>query len=407
VTSDERVGHALLPRLREAVRSHLVSDVPVAVFLSGGMDSTAVAALAAEARGSHLDTFTVQLAEDAGLDEAPVAQRTAGTLGTKHHQVTIGESDALGLATKWLTSIDQPSLDGLNTYIISKAVREQGIVVALSGLGGDEMFGGYASFSEAPLVLRASRLARLLPERVSSTLVRAVANGAPFRADRLLDQLATTPSIVGVALWRRRLLPDATMEALGLGDRAAQWFLPPECDPDLGAPRNSEWAAVRAVESRFYMSNVLLRDADVFGMAHGLEIRVPLLDRDVVDSALGYARPALGARRSPNKPWLVAALGDRIPADVVGRRKRGFSLPQARWMAGPLRDAFDARIAAVESSGVVEPRVVRKIWQRFLDEPQGTLWSRAWLLAVLGEWLSRHRVPNKAAERAPDARASQ
>ena len=380
-----------------AARSHLVSDAPLAVFLSGGIDSTAIAALAREAR--EIDTFTVRLAEDVEMDEAPIARNTAAALATRHHEVVVRERDALHLASKWLSSVDQPSVDGLNTYVIARAAREQGIVVALSGLGGDEMFGGYSTFYEVPRLLYAARAARRLPAAFSATIARRFASNSATRAEKLHDLLDLDASAVSISLWRRRLLSDVQMKALGFDDLGHRQFLPPECDPWYGVPSNSVWGAVRAVETQLYMSNMLLRDADVFGMAHGLEIRVPLLDRRVVDAALAYARPSLDPRRTPNKPWLVEALAGRVPPEVLNRTKTGFVLPQARWMSGPLREAFEERIEATATSGLVDGRGVREFWERFFREPRGPAWSRAWMLGALGEWISRTRSDTAARSR--------
>ena len=396
VTGDvARVAHALAPALRESVRSHLVSDVPVAVFLSGGIDSTVIAALASEARSGDIDTFTVKLRDDVAMDESPIARRTSGVIGARHHEVSIGESDARSLVTQWLASLDQPSVDGLNTFVISRAARERGIVVALSGLGGDEMFGGYSTFRHIPATLRGLELGRRIPSGLMLRLAQSLFRGSETRAEKLHDLFATPPSAGSLCLGRRRLMSNAELAMLGVNE-AHQPFLPPECDLAYGVPRHSLWGTVRAFESRFYMGNMLLRDSDVFGMAHGLEIRVPLLDRRVVEVALEYARPAWTAHRSPNKPWLLAAAGDLVPHEVVRRKKSGFSLPQARWMVGPLRDEFEARIDRVGASGLVDERGVREVWARFLREPGGSTWSRAWLLGALGEWLAHLHVDRTA-----------
>ncbi len=400
-----QAADAIRSALRDSVRTHLVSDVPIAVFLSGGIDSTAIAALAAEARGGDIDTFTVRLAEDPAIDEAPIARRTAEALGTRHHDVMLGESDALALASKWLTSLDQPSVDGLNTYVISGAVRERGMVVALSGLGGDEMFGGYSTFRDVPLLVHAARIGRHFPRKMVSHLAALWARDSSIRAEKLGDLVDSEPSVAAVCLGRRRLMSNAQMEAFGLGAGKRESFLPPECDRRYGVPSGSAWGAVRAMETRFYMGNMLLRDSDVFGMAHGVEIRVPLLDRRVVDAALAIVPGPLGIRRGPDKPWLVSALDGRIPPEVFGRGKRGFSLPQARWMHGPLREAFQARVDTVAESGCVDGAAARRIWERFLQEPSGPGWSRAWLLGALGEWLDRTRS-DVSVGHAPEALAT-
>jgi asparagine synthase (glutamine-hydrolysing) len=375
------------------------------VFLSGGIDSTAIAVLAAEARDGDVDTFTVHLAEDAAMDEAPIAERTAKALGTRHHEVTLRERDALDLAKKWLASMDQPSVDGFNTYVISRAARERGIVVALSGLGGDEMFGGYTTFREAPAIASLLRLGRRLPRGLTMGAVQRWPWRSETRAEKARDLLDLDPSVPSVCLWRRRLMTNAQMASLGMRASEHKSFLPPECDPTYGAPSDSDWAAVRALEARLYMGNTLLHDADVFGMAHGLEIRVPLLDRRIVDVALAYARPTWDLRTQPNKPWLVAALAGRIPAELLRRSKSGFTLPIARWMRGPLRDSCESRIGALAKSGLVDGDGAWGVWRQFLRDTSGPSWSRAWMLTTLGEWSQRIRTQSGSGPREQDASA--
>jgi asparagine synthase (glutamine-hydrolysing) len=390
VSATRDVAEELRPVLADAVQSQLVSDVPVAVFLSAGLDSSAIAILASGARHGNIDTLTVRLAEDAAMDEAPLAGATARFIGARHHEVTLGEGDARALATRWMASLDQPSVDGINTFVIARAARERGIVVALSGLGGDELFGGYSSFREVPRVLHLARILSRVPSSASTRLARALSDRDNLRMDRLADLFAIPPTASAVCLWRRRLMSNRQIAALGLGAAGVHTCLTAACDPSLADDSRSTWEIVRSVEARHYMANMLLRDTDVFGMSHGVEIRVPLLDPRVVEVALKHARSPWSASRGPNKPWLAAALGNRIPPMIARRRKSGFALPQDRWMRGPLRQDFADRIEGLATSGYLEAGGVRAIWQTFLREPgSGRMWSRAWLLGALGEWLSR------------------
>lgn len=386
-----QVAESLRPVLRDSVASHLQSDVPVGVFLSRGIDSTAIAALASELRGGDVDTFTVSLADDAAMDEGPAAARTARALGTCHHDVRISEAEVRPLVAKALACVDQPSVDGLNTWVISRAVRERGIVVALSGLGGDEMFGGYSTFRDVPALRRALRLGARMPvsaRRRAAAVLLATRSAA--QRQKGIELASTAATVDDVYFRRRRLMSDAEMDALGFAENALdRAYVPRESEPRRDLPDDDDWAAVRVLESRFYMANTLLRDSDVFAMAHGLEIRVPLLGQGVVREALRWTRAAIELRRGPNKPWLAAAIGDRIPAEVAGAPKRGFSLPQARWMVGALREQFEWWIGALATSGVVDERGVRGAWEAFLREPAGPGWSRAWMLAVVGAWLDR------------------
>ncbi len=390
---DALVGGALRERVAAAVEAQLVSDVPVGIFLSRGLDSSAIAAFAAAARPGNVDTFTVTLGGDRALDEGPLAAATARALGTRHHGVVVEEPELPELARRWLRSIDQPTVDGLNTYIVSKAVRDQGIVVALSGLGGDEMFGGYSTFRDVPALSMALGTLDHLPARTRRAVAeRLLARRSRAQRHKGGDLAAAGGDLRDVYLARRRLVSDADMEALGLGDLAADAYIPAGADLDRGVDPSDPWASVRALETRLYMRNVLLRDTDVFGMAHGLEIRVPLLGQSVVDFALTRARPWLDVRPGSKKRWLVEAVRGMVPDAVHTLPKAGFALPFARWMRGPLRDEMTEGIRTLGTSGLVDAAAVDAVWNAFLADEDGRMWSRAWTLAITGSWLARRRL---------------
>ncbi|HLK35467.1 MAG TPA: asparagine synthase C-terminal domain-containing protein, partial [Polyangiaceae bacterium] len=400
-SSPAAVGSALRAPLERAVTSHLISDVPVGVFLSSGLDSTAVAVLAAKARGGDIDTLTVSLAEDPSIDESRAAAETAQAIGARHHAVRLGSSEALALTRSWLGSIDQPTVDGLNTFVIARAVREHGIVVALSGLGGDEMFGGYSSFRDVPRLVRLASAMRWVPVRHRRRLAERLVGG--FRGRKAADIAASDGSIVDLYLLGRRVVSDADMR--GLGFREPEWrelrFLPPEVDAGRWVCRDDAWATVRKLETNLYMGNMLLRDTDVFGMRHGLEIRVPLLDRHVVDTALAWSRRAHPLVGASNKPWLTSALGTQLPGHVHRQRKQGFSLPQARWMRGVLRDEFESHLHGLAGSGWLDPKAVWGPWNEFITARDDSAWSRAWLLATLGAWYAQQERLSRTASESP------
>jgi asparagine synthase (glutamine-hydrolysing) len=366
----------------------------VGIFLSRGLDSSAIAAFAAAARGGDVDTFTVTLGSDRGLDEGPLAAATARALGTRHHGVVVDEAALPDLARRWLRSIDQPTVDGLNTYIVSKAVRERGIVVALSGLGGDEMFGGYSTFREVPALSRAlAAVDHLSAGTRRNVAERLLAGRSRAQRQKGGDLAAAGGDLRNVYLARRRVLSDADMVALGFGDLAADAYVPAGADLGRGVDLEDPWASVRTLETRLYMRNVLLRDTDVFGMAHGLEIRVPLLGQPVVDFALTRTRSWLDGRRGSKKRWLVEAVRGMVPDAVHTLPKVGFALPFARWMRGPLRDEMMEGVRALATSGLVDGDAVESVWKAFLDDENGRMWSRAWTLAVTGSWLARRPPP--------------
>lgn len=377
--------------LSEAVRSHLMSDVPLGIFLSSGLDSSILATLSAAASSTPISTFTVGFSEHRPIDEGPIAAETARLLGVEHHPILLRESGVLAQTERYLCALDQPTLDGLNTYIIAGAVRVHGIKVALSGLGGDELFGGYPSFSQVPSLVRwLSRVASLPPRLRRTMMGLAFLRHTKAQRQKALELATTLPTISKLYFRRRRLFSDYELGAFGLlpSDlKLDDAYLPPDSLADLQLTDLEPEAAISVLESRFYMGNMLLRDADVFGMAHGLEIRVPLLDRNLIDHA--YALP--GAWRTPrngqNKPLLADAMAGRLNPQLQGLPKRGFSLPQAAWMAGPLRPRFEHLMDRVADSGFVAPEAVHGVWQDFLADQTGPTWSRAWTLGVLGAWL--------------------
>jgi asparagine synthase (glutamine-hydrolysing) len=314
----------------------------------------------------------------------------------RHTRATLGEGEAIGLVEDWMSAIDRPSLDGLNTYAVAKAVRDRGIKVALSGLGGDELFGGYPSFRTVPWLALAAPVAGLAPATLRARLVDAATSRLPTTVRRKAHDFAVArPDALTYALLRRRLFSDDQMATLGFGgalDGLNETFVSDELLHALSTTTNA-WAVVREVELRLYMGNVLLPDSDVFGMAHGLEIRVPLLDQALVEQVLTYARPLLSRRtHGVTKPWLVGAAGPRFPRAIARLPKRGFGLPIARWMAGPLRESTADRIESLARSGIFGRDAVRSTWEDFSRDTSGAAWSRAWMLAVLAQWLQNVRA---------------
>jgi asparagine synthase (glutamine-hydrolysing) len=386
---------SLLGTLDEAVREHLVSDVPVGLFLSGGLDSGAVAALAAR-HHAGLRSFTVGFADRPDLSELGVAAATARRLGLQHTEILVGDEDARSHVHHWLADLDQPSVDGLNVYIISRAVRAQGITVALSGQGGDELFGGYPSFADVPRLFRYYRYARWMPARVRGALLAGLVAGRDVVArEKVQDVASGSGSLLSLYLVRRRLMSDGLMGRLGL--RAGAVGLTPDWQPVeavAGVPEGGPdpvWL-VSLYETRFYQGNMLLRDTDVNSMAHALEVRVPMLDRRVVELAFRLpGRVRLPHGRS-DKHLLREAIRPLLPPEPLRQPKHGFTLPIGQWLLGSLRPFTESALSALGASGAVRLEGVRVVWDRFQKNPEGPLWSRAFTLAVLGDYLARHRL---------------
>jgi asparagine synthase (glutamine-hydrolysing) len=375
--------------LDEAIRDHLISDVPVGVFLSAGLDSASIAGLAARHSRETL-TFTVGF-EDTGIDEVGLAAETASHFGLRHSAIRITNPTAEQSACEWLAAADQPSMDGLNTFVIAKAVREYGIKVALCGLGADELFGGYPSFTEVPRLRQLARLIAWLPPAARGTIAGAFAmRESPVVQGKLRDMLGGHSDLVSLALQRRRLLNNRQLadlglpaHRLGLGPR----YLPPEAQALLPPTDVAKGWTISFMESQFYQTNMLLRDSDANGMAHGLEIRVPFLDQRLVDWIYRLPDKMRFPRHSPPKHLLRRALDGVLPGNLLSRPKTGFVLPLGRWMLGPLRTMCEKGLAALKESDLVRPAGVDTIWKSFIGAPNSQMWSRALVLASLGNYL--------------------
>lgn len=335
--------------LRKAVGDHLVADVPVGIFLSGGVDSTALLKLACEIRPHAVDAFTVSVGQDTPLDEAPVAADTARLYGARFHRVEVSDAQASQDFDDWLNGMDQPTIDGLNTFVIVNAVKKQGFTVALSGLGADEMFGGYHTFWQAPLAAMLSDVTKVLPRAWRDALPRRLGRrllGRPREAKALESFLLAEGDGRRATLAQRRLCSNVHLEAIGfprpetLG--LTQDWLPPEHEV-LCAPKSCDPTAVRQAEMLGYMSNTLLRDSDTFSMNRSVELRVPFLDQRVVDYVLSMPLPHAHAQPS-KKATLDEACGG-LPKAVLGP-KRGFSLDYQRFIATRLPTHVDIPMAA-------------------------------------------------------------
>jgi asparagine synthase (glutamine-hydrolysing) len=389
--AESAVASRVRALLENSVRRQCVTDVPLGVFLSGGIDSAAVAALAAKAQGLA-DTFAVGYQVAGVADETEAAAETAAFLGTRHFQTIVDDDWVLLQWHEWLKAADRPSIDGLNTYIVSGAVRDRGITVALSGLGADELFGGYPTFQQVPRLQRVMRTISWIPRGMrraaATTLLAWLPEGKRAKA---IDLLSNGSAVIELTALGRRALGDDTLQTLGFQSQSlglSPAFLPPEAY-DAFTPTRDAFTAVAEAEACLYMGNTLLRDADANSMAHSLELRVPFLGRAVVDYVgclPGKVRAPQGARP---KHLLRRALATRLPNSVFDRPKKGFSLPMSDWMFGPLRDECEAAIDAVAACPLMDGSAVRRTWEFFHAQRKYVYWSRPLSLVALGSYLRR------------------
>jgi asparagine synthase (glutamine-hydrolysing) len=390
--SEDEAATGVRETLDAAVRDHLVSDVPVGLFLSSGLDSTNLAGLASR-HTRELQSFTVSFADQPDFSEQQLAAETARQFGLRHIEIPLPAEEAEAAARDWLDALDQPSMDGLNVYVISRAVRRQGIKAALSGLGSDELFGGYPSFRDVPRLRRLVSPLRGLPAGARRGLGALAGLGRSTAVrSKLADVFAGDSCVYAIALQRRRLLSNRQLASLGIS--AEELGLTPEFQPaealdGLNRDDTDVIAAVSRYESHFYQGNVLLRDADANGMAHGLEIRVPFLDQRLLNLVHSIPGQIRLPGKAPGKHLLRRACADLLRPEILAQPKRGFTLPLRRWMLGSLRPMCERGLKALKDLGVLRADGIDSIWQRFLEEPESPLWTRALTLSVLGAYICK------------------
>lgn len=318
--------------LRDSVAHHMVADVPVGVFLSSGRDSATITALASEVAGSRLETVTLGFDEYRGkaTDEIPLAEAVASTYQTHHRTDIISRADFSESLSEILEAMDQPTIDGVNAYFIARTAARAGLKVALSGLGGDELLGGYASFTEVPRLARALRPAAVFP--ALGRWIRYIFSPviSRFTSPKYAGVLEYGSSLEGVYLLRRALFMPWELESLLTREVAREGL--GRLEPLLRLRESREGLAhpaqtLAALEMDWYMRNQLLRDTDWAGMAHSVEVRVPFVDVQL----LRAAAPFLAERRPPGKQHLTSAPRKALPPSVLERPKTGFGIPVREW----------------------------------------------------------------------------
>ena len=368
--------------LQEAVSSHLVSDAPLGVFLSGGMDSAAVAALASRSCEDPLKTLTITFAE-AAFNEAAEARAASRAFGTDHREWQVTSADFIAELPRFLTAMDQPTNDGVNTYFVSKAARQAGLKVVLSGLGGDEVFWGYRHYSWLEGRTPWFRLLAGLPDALRRGVLAASALYGRTTGQerwRRLACLREEATIGGLYYLARGFFPASQVSRL-LGWSPSELNALAEeilaADPLLPSSGRMDGAAFNCLEMKRYLHDQLLRDADVFSMAHSIETRIPFLDHELV-CQVACLPAAMKRRNGINKPALLGALPHPAVAAAAARTKMGFTFPIGRWLS----ENLEPMRAMARQSGALDSRETDRLFHAFGD---GHLhWSHAWAAVVLG-----------------------
>jgi asparagine synthase (glutamine-hydrolysing) len=363
----QKVRYALI----DSIKHHFVSDVPVGIFLSGGIDSTAIVALASQTQTNQLHTYSIAF-EEADWNEGEIARKVAEQFGTNHTEYKITASLARELLPQYLAALDQPSIDGFNTFCVSQIAHKDGTKVVLSGLGGDELFGGYKSFQKVPQMVRCSqRLQALKPISIGMGMGLERWGNSP-QVKRLGDFLQQTPN--SAAAYRSFRGIFSHREACAIL-QSRRYAIAKRDLPKRGLPvrsRSNPFPNLPSLEDEVslleisgYMRNQLLRDSDVMSMAWGLELRVPFVDGVLLEAIASIPSTM---RLAPGKQLLIQSVPE-LPSWIVNRPKRGFSFPFEQWMEGEWRNYFP------DIDG--DKNIPLKSWYR------------RWSLSVLQYWWER------------------
>jgi asparagine synthase (glutamine-hydrolysing) len=377
--------------LTAAVERRLISDVPFGAFLSGGIDSSAVVGMMSRIQQQPVKTFTIAFGEKE-FSEAGFAKQVANKFKTDHTEFLLKPEDFLKALPVALNALDHPSGDGPNSYIVSQLTRKHGVTMALSGLGGDELFAGYPVFNRslkieqynwlfsipAPLRrLMGSVVATLKPGIASEKLAQLLRNkdGSLYETFPVSRQVGLPRHVTALAGNSHET--DALQEILKreLSNRGSNL-------PTL--------SKVSVAEITTYMQNVLLRDTDQMSMAVALEVRVPFLDYELVEYVLGigdeFKRPVFP------KKLLVDSLGDLLPDEVIHRKKMGFVFPWEIWLKNELRTFCEDKIQQLIRREIINGKYLAASWERFLKGDKNVRWLDMWLCVVLENWLEANNI---------------
>ena len=389
--------------LEDAIRAHLIADVPVGLFLSSGLDSSALAALAGRAqRGIHSFTLTFP---GTAYDEGPMARLAARRAGTHHKEVPLQGKEMLARLDEAINALDQPTMNGINTYFVSWAAREVGLKVALSGLGSDELFGGYQTFTHTKKLGRLELLSQFVPgalRRMTAPLVNRMLTrkGTVDAACKATNAWLAPDALPHPYYFTRLLFPPSELlkltephyrkstvahDGVSLDPTWLGWL---EQTADQ-ARAVEPLAGISWLEMRTYMASTLLHDTDSVSMARSLEVRVPFLDTPLVEFVASLP-DAARVQPGVSKGLLREALAGLIPAEILEQQKRTFTLPWEEWLRTELRERVEGNLGKLSPAlaGELHVTSVKMVWDKFLNGE--TTWSRPWSLYVLNEWCRKH-----------------
>ncbi|MEX0686536.1 MAG: asparagine synthase (glutamine-hydrolyzing) [Balneolales bacterium] len=377
--------------LKDAVKSQLIADVPLGAFLSGGIDSTAIASLMQNSDMGEVKTFSIVFDEKTH-DEREFSRLAARHIGSKHTELNLRGEDVKKMLQEGLNAFDQPSMDGLNTYFVSKITKEAGLTVALSGVGGDELFGGYNNYSVPLKAENWGKYVSVMPLLMRTPIGRML-SGMPFneKMRKFADLMVTKqhPYFLSRQLFSKNQTHD--LLKTDIFDASSHWEPERFYELEKQTAHYDPVNRASAMELQTYMLSTLLRDTDQMSMAHALEVRVPLIDHKLVDFMFSLPGEIKVNKKTP-KPMLTRSLNGSIPKDCVYRPKKGFELPFASWFSESLNEQLEDSFNG-QSEDEAWPFQAESLTRILQDYHRGLLsWSRIWTIFMVRHWLKTNKV---------------
>lgn len=391
-----KVSQKIRGILEDSIQRHLISDVPVALFLSGGVDSSSVVVLANRLKEGVLRSFSV-IFQESKFSEKKYSRLISSLYCKNHTEIVITQEDLLNLLPCALDAMDQPTIDGINVYAISKSVNDAGIKVLLSGQGGDEVFGGYPTFKRIPFIQRMHNLVKPIPLSLRKAIGGIVGN---FRIGHLMGSkisqiLESNGDCLPIYLIERQIFGSAERKYLlkNYEENELVNGLPLQVAESLAAAikRLDVFSKVSLLELRLYLANMLLRDGDFMSMSHGLEVRMPFLDHELVEYVFAVSKELKVDNVLP-KPLLINAVKDLLPETIYLRKKMGFTFPWESWLKHKLRaqvyEVFNGFPANNEMG--LDVKRCQGLLHMFLQNKPYVTWPRVWAIYVLMRWFRKN-----------------
>src|SRR5580698_5465552 len=392
---EKRVHEKVRSLMLQSVERRLVSDVPVAAFLSGGIDSSSIVGLMAEAGNGKPNTFNISF-EEKDFDESHYADVVAKKFNTNHTRILLKPTTFLDELQNAVAALDSPSGDGINTYVVSKAIRDKGIKVALSGVGGDELFAGYPLFDQF-LQLQKNAWLWKLPASAKNLLANVfLKRQSTNRQDRLMQLLnLNSPEIENVYPVSRQILSPKLISSLTtllpVNDNefctAVQQELINQKENIKRLPLLSQ---VSVAEYLGYTQHTLLKDTDQMSMASSLEVREPFFDPDLAQFVLSV--PDKLKKGNYPKKLLIESLKPLLPVEITARKKHGFLFPWELWLKNELYLFCETSIKNISQRDFINGENLNRYWKKFLDGDKNVRWSEIWLFVVLENWMEKNGI---------------